>query len=270
MSNNITDTSKTATMKLGSRKQTKMLTRDMSRPENLSGEQSNSIISTTNNSALISQKTKDFAASLENENKHLVMTNEEFKMIKSDQFKRNLSFVEKILNQSKYHKQYVSYRNYPEVDLRSETSKGVNKFGMMLNRQKPKEGEREEEDENNRDLKLLFKYQNSQLDGRNVSCIDFNSINPDLLAATYGEYDLSIDNREGYLAFWTLKNPESPERLIKTQSRAISCSFSKKDPNLIGVSCYDGVVAIYDIRQSGNRPVADSKELESKHLDVVW
>jgi dynein intermediate chain 4, axonemal len=115
-----------------------------------------------------------------------------------------------------------------------------------------------------------LKYQCEKLKGRTVSCLDFNSINTDLLVATYGEHDLAMDNREGYLAFWTLKNPDYPERLIKTQSRAMSCSFSKKDPNLVGVGCYDGVVAIYDIRQSGDRPVADSKELDSKHLDVVW
>ena len=47
--------------------------------------------------------------------------------------------------------------------------------------------------------------------------MDWNPVNPDLLAASYGEYELSPD-REGYLMFWTLKNPNFPERIIKTPS----------------------------------------------------
>lgn len=50
----------------------------------------------------------------------------------------------------------------------------------------------------------------------------------------------------------------------------MSCKFSKKNPNLIGVGCYDGVVSIYDIRKPGHSPIADSQELDSKHLDAVW
>jgi len=48
------------------------------------------------------------------------------------------------------------------------------------------------------------------------------------------------------------------------------CKFSPKNPNLIGVGMYDGVVAIYDIRTQGDNPIADSKEMPEKHLDVVW
>ena len=48
------------------------------------------------------------------------------------------------------------------------------------------------------------------------------------------------------------------------------CKFSPRNPNLIGVGMYDGVVAIYDIRKPGNAPIADSREINEKHLDVVW
>jgi len=37
------------------------------------------------------------------------------------------------------------------------------------------------------------------------------------LAVSYGEYDLN-STREGYVMFWTLKNPSFPERVIKYPS----------------------------------------------------
>ena len=51
------------------------------------------------------------------ENLFLVVTQEEFKMMKSDDFKSNMKYMERILNQSKYHKEYISYRNYPELEF---------------------------------------------------------------------------------------------------------------------------------------------------------
>lgn len=50
----------------------------------------------------------------------------------------------------------------------------------------------------------------------------------------------------------------------------MTCKFSQSSPNLIATGCYNGVVAIYDIRVPGDKPVADSKLLTGKHLDVVW
>ena len=46
---------------------------------------------------------------------------------------------------------------------------------------------------------------------------DWNPINKDLLAVTYGELDLNV-NKEGFVCFWTLKNPTFPERIIRYPS----------------------------------------------------
>lgn len=70
--------------------------------------------------------------------------------------------------------------------------------------------------------------------------------------------------------FWTLKNPKYPEKVIKTPSRVMSCKFSNSNPNLIATGWYNGVVAIYDIRLNGNKPIADTSTHEKKHLDIVW
>jgi len=87
---------------------------------------------------------------------------------------------------------------------------------------------KQEEEEFNPDkinLKPLFKFTCDKVEGRNISCMDFNTANPDLLAVGYGEFDM--DNTEtkkkGILAFWTLKNPYFPEKLIYVDNCITCC-----------------------------------------------
>ena len=47
-----------------------------------------------------------------------------------------------------------------------------------------------EEDEDAVTLTNLFKFKCDITDGRPVSCIDINTKNPDLIAVSYGEYDI--------------------------------------------------------------------------------
>lgn len=102
-----------------------------------------------------------------------------------------------------------------------------------------------------------------------MSSADWNPVNRDLLATTYGELDLDI-NKNGLVMFWTLKNPSYPERIIKTNSKLTCCKFSEQNPNLLATGSYDGIVAIYDIRKHGNSPVATNRETEGKHSDAIW
>ena len=90
-----------------------------------------------------------------------------------------------------------------------------------------------------------------------VSACDWNMANPDLLAVSYGEYD-HINVKPGKLMFWTLKSPKFPEKIIETATGITSCKFSKRSPNLIATGTYDGIVAIYDVRKKGDKPVAES------------
>ncbi len=127
-------------------------------------------------------------------------------------------------------------------------------------------------------IKHLFDYGFDITEGRNVSCMDWNSINTDLLAVSYGEYKHDKTPAPGLLMFWTLKNPQFPERIITTQSRITTCHFSKRDPSMIAIGDYDGGIGIYDLRKPDNKvkfkyylfqPVAESKDLEGKHTDTV-
>jgi len=147
---------------------------------------------------------------------------------------------------------------------------------------KEKEDEKkQEEDKENKDiseskdevsLKPLFKFSFDVTEGRKVSCIDINVANPDLIAVGYGEYDIDCTQtlKEGLLCFWTLKNPNFPEKIIKTEHSITCCQFSKKNPHLIAVGDSHGNIAIYNVRTNDTKPIAESKDLEGKHTDIVW
>lgn len=79
----------------------------------------------------------------------------------------------------------------------------------------------------------------------------------------------------GILAFWTLKNPSYPERIITTDQRIMTCKFSEQNPNLIAAGTVDGGVLIYDIRKNSSKPIAQNYEIldkskSGKHNDAVW
>ena len=78
------------------------------------------------------------------------------------------------------------------------------------------------------------------------------------------------ERKKGIIAFWTLKNPNFPERIIYTESSVTCCEFSKKNPNLIAVGDSMGNISIYDVKKAENAPVAESKDIEGKHTDIIW
>lgn len=104
--------------------------------------------------------------------------------------------------------------------------------------------------------------------------MDINEKNPDLIAVSYGEYDINISKdqelKPGILAFWTLKNPTFPERYLEWDYSITSCMFSKKQPHLIAIGDSQGNVAIFNIRADDLKPIASTKDLDNKHRDIVW
>lgn len=57
--------------------------------------------------------------------------------------------------------------------------------------------------------------------------MDINTINNELIAVSYGEFDISYDKNDdlkpGILAFWTLKNPSFPEKIIYAEHSITCC-----------------------------------------------
>lgn len=206
-----------------------------------------------------------------------------------DTMMKAVRIIERLLTQSKYHEQHVLYKNYPPVNLGSKNKKSLqeeeeeskNNKGMFAFKKEKKEveevkkegeDEKEKEDENAVTLKHLFKFEFDVTEGRQVSCMDINSVNPDLVAVGYGEFDIDCTKtlKEGLLCFWTLKNPNFPEKIIRTEHSITCCQFSKKSPHLIAVGDSQGNISIYNVKENDLKPVSESKDLDGKHTDIIW
>lgn len=145
---------------------------------------------------------------------------------------------------------------------------------------KKKEEEKKEEEVDQKQLEdtdevsltRLFQFRCDVTDGRQVSCMDINVANPDLIAVGYGEFDIDCTQklRKGILAFWTLKNPAFPEKIIETENSITCCQFSKKNPHLIAVGDSHGNIAVFNIRSDDLKPIAESKDIDGKHTDIIW
>jgi len=197
-----------------------------------------------------------------------------------------IRIIERLLTQSKFHEQHVQYKNYPQVDRSAldQLQEAEEEEGNRRNRAAKKVDKNKEEEEDKKieeelkdgDVRLapLFTFACDLTENRQVTCIDINSKNPDLVAAGYGEFDIGVkhDNKlqPGYLCFWTLKNPNYPEKVIKTDHSITCCQFSKKDPHIIAVGDSHGNIAIYNVRGTDTKPVAESKDLDGKHTDIIW
>jgi WD40 repeat protein len=200
-----------------------------------------------------------------------------------------IKIIERLLTQSKYHKEHVLYTDYPQVTLSKASDKkddeeekkgGVQAFDLAAMASKEDEQEQEEsEDEDEMTdekdpirLKPLFKFECEFTRDRNITCMDFNKTNPDLLAVAYGEYDMNRTDTKntGLVAFWTLKNPNFPEKMIKTENSVTSLEFSTLNPNLLAIGDSAGGIAIYDVQNDDDIPIAESREIDEKHTDAIW
>lgn len=200
-----------------------------------------------------------------------------------------IKIIERLLTQTKYHKEHVMYTDYPQVNLPRSTDKkeekeekkaGITTFdlGAMASKEEEVEEEESEEEDEYKDekdpirVKPLFKFECDFTKNRNITCMDFNKTNPDLLAVAYGEYDMNkTDSKnKGLVAFWTLKNPNFPEKMINTEHSITALEFSTLTPNLIAVGDSCGGIMIFDVQSEEEGPVADSREIDEKHTDVIW
>lgn len=197
-----------------------------------------------------------------------------------------IRIIERLLTQTKYHEQQVLYQDYPTVDIirkdgdddeDDEANNDNMLLGLNLDKKKKEEEKKVvEKDENVEEekysLKHLFKFRCDVTDGRQVSCMDINSANPDLIAVGYGEYDIDCTQqlKPGIIAFWTLKNPTFPEKIIYTDHSVTCLQFSKKNAHWIAAGDSHGNIQIYNIRSDDLTPIAESKDLEGKHTDIIW
>ena len=119
------------------------------------------------------------------------------------------------------------------------------------------------------DLPALWGFECEASAGRNISCMEWNPAQNDLLAVGYGEFDFS-KQRDGLILFWSLKNPSFPDKMIATHCSVTCLAFSRHHPNLLAVGLYDGTVCTYDVRKNDMKPLLESGHTSGKHTDPVW
>jgi hypothetical protein len=145
----------------------------------------------------------------------------------------------------------------------------------------------DDEDAPKPQVKKLFTYFNSDLvRGRSVTSLVWNKANQDILAVGYGKLDTFVDNNKlgepvdeetqgGLVLFWSLRNPEYPEKVLRTASPVTALEFSKKSPMMLAVGLYSGDVCVYDVQRGGadwSIPLQASTGMPmgEGHIDAVW
>ena len=191
--------------------------------------------------------------------------------------------MERIVSQNVFHRAHMTYRNYPtleqlasmalaeETDHLKETTSpaaavtdGEGDLTVEKEREEEDDEDGDEDGEqldkcNDASLTDLFTFERDALTKNlPVTCAEWNAENKDLLAVSYGNAN-SVTSEEGLVLFWSLKNPNYPERVLKTNTGVTSLSFSNVTPNLVSAGMHDGTVAIWDLRKASDTPVLESE-----------
>merc|ERR1711865_568769 len=156
--------------------------------------------------------------------------------------------------QNLFHPRHLMYRNFPSSGATTAAAAGA----------APTDGDLEE-----KKLEKLWSFKCPLTRGRTISCMAWNRVNKDLLAVSYGQFDFT-NQKDGMVCFWSLKNPEYPERVLRMACGVTALDFSLAHPNLLAVGFYDGTVAIYDMRKDSDQAVLESGQGAGKHMDAVW
>ena len=134
-------------------------------------------------------------------------------------------------------------------------------------------------------VKKLFSYTNVELiQGRAVTAMVWNAASSDLLAVGYGKTEIISDvykpgealdeeKQGGLVLFWSLRNPDYPEKILRTPQPVTALDFSKQSPMTLAVGLLNGDVNVYDVRREGANwgvPVESSAGIVGGHTDPVW
>jgi hypothetical protein len=114
-----------------------------------------------------------------------------------------LRIVERMVSQNMYQSKHLQYRHIEPPGKKREQAIAYDESGGSP-----------------ASFSLLWSFLSEEkTKDRNVSCLEWNPENRDLLAAGYGEFDFAKQSGEGLICFWSLKNPESVRRPLLPRSR---------------------------------------------------
>ena len=183
---------------------------------------------------------------------------------------RALRVAERAIQQNNFHAEHLRYRNFPTpADVPSAADTEVRDGPSPAAADAASSPADAEAGAEGRSLERLWSFSCKMTRGRTISGMVWNPEDTDLLAVSYGQFEFT-SQRDGLVLFWSLKNPQFPERVLTATAGVTALDFSSKNPNLLAVGLYDGTVAIYDLRNEGNDPVLKSAQGEGKHMDPVW
>eukprot|EP00605_Chrysophyceae_sp_TOSAG23-4_P002671 GSChrysophyteH1.ASY1.ANO1.2947.1 assembled CDS len=176
-------------------------------------------------------------------------------VLASDALLKRLQMIERAAQQNAFHRKQLDYRDLPDhEDVASSLV--------------------DDEEEPSATKKLFSWLNNDLVRGRGVTCMVWNKVNQDLLAVGYGKLDNFHDN-SGLVLFWSLRNPEYPEKVLRTPSPVTAMEFSRLSPMLLAVGLESGDINVYDVKRKGSDwsvPVESSVGIPvgAGHTDSVW
>jgi len=234
-------------------------------------------------------------------------------IMKSPMLLKRLQMIERAVQQNAYHRNQLDYRDLPDVPplnlITSDRAQvvesvdqlfglggGLGKFGGSAAAASSAVGDSVPEIGNDFDdgeivggkkIKKLFNFYFADLvQGRSVTAMAWNAVNCDLLAVGYGQLDQFADPPKlgeavdeqllgGLVLFWSLRNPEYPEKILRTPYPVTALDFSISSPMLLALGQLNGDVCIYDMvkKEDWNSPKETSESIRDAtmtHSDPVW
>lgn len=69
--------------------------------------------------------------------------------------------------------------------------------------------------------------------------------------------ELNEELHGGLVLFWSIRNPDYPEKILRTSHAVTSLEFSKLQPMILAVGLINGDVAVYDVKRevNWNKPI---------------
>ena len=191
--------------------------------------------------------------------------------------------MEKAILQNLYQDKMLLYRNYRVADVNpiSKYTRGEAAEAAETKTGGPEDGDGSAAAAKHA-LVHLWDFICDETRGRDVTCVAWNRLAPDVLAVGYGPAEANgrrarrrrgaRERADGLVAFWSLKNPEHPEWHFATPFGVTALDFSPTQHNLLAVGLHDGTVSVYDARVPGtNAPFLRSGGgVPGKHSDPVW
>jgi len=208
----------------------------------------------------------------------VVLARQAKQILSSPSLLKSLEVVEAAISQNVFHNKHLLYRDIPDISniLKAfdASSKAKGEGDDTDDLGEAGEGEVDEESvakAEKASMEWLWSFKSSVTVGRNVSDMKFNPINGDILAVSYGQYEFSLERKDGLVCLWSLKNPMWPQIVIPSASGATCLDWSNRYPNMLAVGYYDGSIVVYDVSgEDGAKALLDSAQLPAKHTDAVW